>query len=90
MKMCQAFTNNGHEVVLLAPNRFQEFASNIDDVYDYYNVKDDFEIRFLEYSYIKYVGIIYYSINVFKEINKLNPDFVYGRDLYSCFLSSFK
>lgn len=90
MKMCQAFADNGHEVILLAPNRHKEFIKNVDNLYEFYNVKNNFKIIFLNYSYIRYIGIIYYTMNVFKKLKILNPDLVYGRDLYSCFLSSFK
>jgi len=89
MKMCQALADNGHNVILFAPNRYKEFEKNIDDVYDYYNVKKNFDISFLPYSYMKYFGIINYSINVYKKVQNVKPDLVYGRDLYSCFLTSF-
>ena len=38
MKMCQAFAENGHEVVLLAPN-LKINMKNIRDIYEYYGVK---------------------------------------------------
>ena len=49
MKMCQAFADNGHEVVLLAPDRYKEYEEDIDDVYEYYGVRKNFEIRKLPY-----------------------------------------
>ena len=39
MKMCQAFANNGHEVVLLAPNTKYQYEKNVNDIYSYYAVK---------------------------------------------------
>ena len=39
MKMCQAFSDNGHEVVLLAPNIKNKSETDLKDVYGYYGVK---------------------------------------------------
>ena len=46
MKMCQAFADNGHEVILLAPDRKSEYEKKIDDVYDFYGVKKNFVLSF--------------------------------------------
>ena len=32
MKMCQAFADNGHEVVLLAPNTKNRYEKGVEDV----------------------------------------------------------
>jgi hypothetical protein len=32
MKMCQAFADNGHEVVLLAPDLKNQYESNVYDI----------------------------------------------------------
>jgi UDP:flavonoid glycosyltransferase YjiC (YdhE family) len=44
MKMCQAFADNGHEVVLLAPDRYKEYENGVNDVYEYYGVRESFFI----------------------------------------------
>ena len=90
MKMCQAFADNGHEVVLLAPNRYKEYEEDIDDVYEYYGVRKNFEIRKLPYIYTRILRNFYYAYQTLKEIKIINPDLVYGRDLYGCFFSSYK
>ena len=90
MKMCQAFADNGHEVVLLAPNRYKEYENGIDDIYEYYGVRKNFEIRKLPYIYIRILRNFYYAYQTLKEIKIINPDLVYGRDLYGCFFSSYK
>ena len=90
MKICQAFADNGHEVVLLAPNRYKEYEEDIDDVYEYYGVRKNFEIRKLPYIYTRILRNFYYAYQTLKEIKIINPDIVYGRDLYGCFLSSYK
>ena len=39
MKMSQAFADNGHEVVLLAPNLKNKYEKDVTDIYEYYGVK---------------------------------------------------
>ena len=39
MKMCQALAENGHNVILLAPNIPKYSEKNVQDIYDYYGVK---------------------------------------------------
>lgn len=39
MKMCQAFADNGHEVVLLAPDVKEQYEKSVTDVYEYYGVR---------------------------------------------------
>ncbi len=90
MKMCQAFADNGHEVVLLAPNRYKEYENGVDDVYEYYGVRKNFEIRKLPYIYTRILRNFYYAYQTLKEIKIINPDLVYGRDLYGCFFNSYK
>jgi len=89
MKMCQAFAHNGHDVTLLAPDRSREYESDIDDIYEYYGVQNNFKVKKLEYKYVKFVRTILFSYEIVKSISKINPDIVYGRYLYGCFLSSF-
>lgn len=88
MKMCQALSDLGHEVILLAPDRYKEQEGSIENLYDFYDVKKCFEIVFLPYSYQKFFKILYYTFNVAKKISELQPDLIYGRDLYSCFIMS--
>ena len=68
MKMCQAFADNGHEVVLLAPNRYKEYENGVDDVYEYYGVRKNFEIQKLSYTYTRVLRNFYYAYHVLKEI----------------------
>ena len=64
MKMCQAFAENGHEVVLLAPDRKQRYEKNINDIYDYYGVKKSFNIKKLIYPNLK-GGVLFYTLAIF-------------------------
>ena len=64
MKMCQAFADNGHEVVLLAPNLKNKYESDIEDIYEYYGVKKNFKIKKLWHPDI-IGGAIVYTISNF-------------------------
>lgn len=88
MKMCQAFADNGHEVVLLAPNRHKEYEKAINDVYEYYGVKKNFEIKKLWYPEIKGKSFFYtLSILFYLMVNK-KFDLVYGRFLHGCYIAT--
>jgi len=88
MKMCQAFADNNHEIVLLAPDRHREYESKIDDVFEYYGVRKNFEIKKLYCPNIKGRSIVY-AISIFYYLlsNKKN-DLVYGRFLLGCYMAT--
>ena len=87
MKMCQAFSSNGHDVVLLAPDIKKNNEKNINNIYDFYGVKKNFIIKKLWYpNYIG--GAFFYSIAIFIYLminNKFN--LIYGRFLYGCYVA---
>jgi len=87
MKMCQAFSSNGHDVVLLVPDIKKNNEDNIDNIYDFYGVKKNFIIKKLWYpNYIG--GAFFYSIAIFIYLminNKFN--LIYGRFLYGCYVA---
>ena len=84
MKMCQAFADNGHEVVLLAPDRKFQYEKKIHDIYDFYGVKKNFVIKKLWYPNIKGNFLIYtFAIFIYLLLNK-KFDLVYGRFLHGC------
>ena len=64
MKMCQAFADNGHKVVLLAPHLKNYYERNINDVYEYYGVKKNFEIKKLFHPNIR-IGAFLYTLAIF-------------------------
>ena len=66
MKMCQAFADNGHEVVLLAPDikNKVETGVNSNDPYNYYGVKKNFKIIKLWHPDLKW-GAILYLLKIF-------------------------
>lgn len=90
IKMCQAFADNGHEIILLAPKfRNDIYEKNVSDIYEYYGVKRNFKIKKLWHPSIK-GGIFFYSLNIFLYLF-LNKGFnlIYGRFLYGCYLATF-
>ena len=89
MKMCQAFADNGHEVVLLAPNISSKYEEGIKDIYEYYGVKKNFEIKKLWHPNI-IGGAIIYTLSIFFYLlfNK-NFNLVYGRFLQGCYVATF-
>lgn len=88
MKICQAFADNGHEVVLLAPNRKKEYEAGIKDIYEYYGVRKNFKIRKLPFTYLKGSSFFYgFFIFIYLLFNK-KPDLVYGRFLHGCYVST--
>ena len=52
MKMCQALSENGHDLVLLAPNQKTQYEKDVVNIYDYYGVKKNFVIN------LKFLGIM--------------------------------
>mgnify|MGYP000209036823 FL=1 len=64
MKMCQAFSDNGHEVVLLAPDQKNQYEKAVDDIYDYYGVKKNFVIKKLWHPNLK-IGAFLYILAIF-------------------------
>lgn len=87
MKMCQAFGDNGHEVVLLAPDLKEEGEKNITDVYSYYGVKETFRIRKFKSFGFRGQSILqlFYIFNI---LSKESPDLVYGRFAAGCAVAS--
>lgn len=81
MKMCQAFADNGHEVVLLAPDRYKEYEKNIDDIYEYYGVRRNFEIKKLWYPNNKFLKgkDLFYGIGIFLFLLRHKTNITYSR-----------
>lgn len=88
MKMCQAFSDNGHEIILLAPNLKRQHKKNINNIHNYYGVKKNFKIKKLFHPNI-IGGSIFYILSIFFYliINK-KFDLVYGRFLYGVYIAA--
>ncbi len=55
MKMCEAFANLGHEVILLIPNRKNKIKTN---PFEFYGIKKNFEIKKVWVPNILFLGSI--------------------------------
>lgn len=88
MKMCQAFADNGNEVVLLAPDRYKEYESGLEDVYKYYDVKKNFKIKKLWCPNIKGRSFFYVIAIFLYLLTNKKFDLVYGRFLHGCYAAT--
>ena len=87
MKMCQAFARNGHDVVLIAPDRKNDLKQGVEDVFAFYGVEKCFEIVKMPWLSIK--GWSYsYGILAGIKAKALKQDLVYCRNTVGCFFAS--
>ena len=89
MKMCQAFAENGNEVVLLAPNIQSQYEQGVENIFEYYGVKKNFEIKKLWHPDVTGGAIIYTLGIFFYLIFTKNFNLVYGRFLQGCYVATF-
>jgi len=87
MKMCQAFSDNGHEVVLLAPDLKTQYEKNVDNIYKYYGVRKNFEVKKLWHPDIRSGALLYTLAIFFYLIFKKKYNLVYGRFLHGCYVA---
>ena len=88
MKMCQAFSENNHEVTLLAPDKKNEYQKEVVNIYEYYGVKKNFLIKKLWYPDIK-GGVFFYALSIFFFLFfKKKFNLVYGRFLHGCYVAT--
>jgi len=87
MKMCNAFSRIGHEVVLLSIKRPASYEKDIHNDFNFYGVEERFKIKKLRFSRTKY-SILLYSFRCALETLKMKPDIVYGRFLRGLWLAS--
>jgi len=88
MKMCQALADNGHEVILLAPNLKTQYENEVNDVYEFYGVRKVFFIKKLWHPNLK-IGAIIYTLGIFFYL-LMNKRFnlIYGRFLHGCYIAA--
>ena len=87
MKMCQAFTDNGHEVVLLAPDSKEKYEQFLGNAYEFYGVRGGFRIVKLAVPKMRIRSLVH-TLRVLKQLFFIRPDLVYGRDVRGCYVSS--
>ncbi len=89
MKMCQAFSDNGHDVVLLSPHQKKQYEKGVNNIYDYYGVKNNFAIKKLWHPDFKF-GSFFYLLSIFYYLlTNNNFQLVYGRFLHGCYVATF-
>lgn len=86
MKMCQAFSNNGHEVILYAPDN-PNIENGVENPYKFYGVDECFEIKKMPWFNIKGKNYLF-SFLTSLDARKRKPDLAYGRNLASCYFSA--
>jgi glycosyltransferase involved in cell wall biosynthesis len=87
MKMCQAFARNGHEVVLVAPNKKNDIEPGVEDVFDFYGVEKCFEIANLPWLPVK-GWVCIYGLLAGRRAKAFKPDLVYCRNTVGCFFAA--
>ena len=87
MKMCQAFAANGHEVVLFAPAKKDEYEQNVDDIFSYYQVSRTFKVVRLPFPMIKGKFYVYW-LGLMVSIWRYKPHIVYGRYVTGSYLAT--
>ncbi|MCT7493192.1 glycosyltransferase [Aliarcobacter cryaerophilus] len=80
IKMCATFASLGHEVTLLAPITKKLEEKGVKNIYEFYGVENNFEIKKLFSPNIKFLKKRIYSFRCLNQVKKIKPDFVYGRD----------
>ena len=88
MKMCQAFSDNGHEVILITPDQKNQYEKDVKNVFEYYDVKKNFIIKKLYHpNFIG--GAFFYTLAIFVYLffNK-KSDLIYGRFLHGCYIAT--
>ncbi len=97
-KSCEAFAEEGMEVVLLVPRRLKRSA---EDPFTYYNLKKNFTIKFLPTLDLFFIpfferGAFYVSLFIFSKVCALYlmikstpKDIIYSNEHFPLFLVSF-
>lgn len=88
MKVCQAFSDLGHEITLFASDKKNDYEKDIIDIYQYYGVKKSFRIQ--KFSWLKYVKgkSYFYGLLSALKSSLMDVDLVFCRHLYAAFFSS--
>lgn len=87
MKMCQAFAGNGHEVVLLVPDRRELYEDEATNLFEYYGVAPLFEVHKLPWPRMKGRSHIYGFLAA-RTASRLAADVIYCRQLAGAFFAA--
>ena len=85
IRMCSAFASLGHQVTLLAPITKKLEEKGVEDIFKFYGVENNFEIKKLFSPNIRFLKRKIYSYRCLNQVKKIDPDLVYGRGVISAF-----
>jgi len=85
VRTCATFASLGHQVTLLAPITKKLEHKDTEDIFEFYGVEKNFEIKKLFSPNIKWFKRRIYEYRCFNQVKKINPDIVYGRDVVLAF-----
>jgi glycosyltransferase involved in cell wall biosynthesis len=83
MKMCQALSQLGEEVTLVAPDVVDGLEPGVSDIHAFYGVDRCFEVRKLPWRPVKGRGWVY-GFEAGRFAQRLGVDAVFGRSLHAC------
>ena len=79
MRMCEAFAENGHEVLLLVPNRRALMESGVHDPFAHYGVQQTFALEHLPWLRLRGRRHIFALLSALRAV-RWSADLVYGRN----------
>jgi len=99
MRMCEGFTQAGCRPLLLArqPGRGLIASDGTTSLFEYYGICEPFPVRLLPIPYWRRFGVglgvvssIWFAVVAVRAAKKMEPDFVYTRDIYTAWVASRK
>ena len=88
MKMCNAWSNAGHQVVLIAQHEKEYYERGVESIHGFYGVKNNFRIvRLPSFSRNLYFSHLY-GLLCAGYSTLFRPDVVYGREASGIYLST--
>jgi len=88
MKMCQAFAKNGHEVLLIAPDKKVSNTLPVgSEIYEFYGVDECFRIAKIPWLNTRGSSLLYGLLSALKA-KQYSSHLVYGRSLTGCYCSA--
>ncbi len=85
MKMCQAFSDLGHDTVLLSSDITRDDTV---DVYSYYNVRKNFAIRYAQWPKRFRFQALRYAWRALRVYTAEKAELVYSRDVTCCLMAA--
>jgi glycosyltransferase involved in cell wall biosynthesis len=85
MNICSALAKMGHDVTILLPK--MENDEDQSKIFEFYGLEPDFKIEKLFFPTFKGKTVCF-SLAIYRALNRIQPDYVVGRFLNGCFISS--